>query len=101
MTRKQQRKMNGGGLFDFLGFKKEEDINPDERTKRLKELETKPPSELAQMVLNLEKKNKELKNTAVPVPPTQNPLVPPPPVPPPSTTGGRRRRQRKTRKSRK
>jgi hypothetical protein len=91
MPRKQQKNMNGGGFFDFLGFKTAQDISPDERAKHLKELEAKSSKE--QKITKLENPAVATAATAdeVPADADKKDEVRP-------ATGGRRQR-RKTRKS--
>lgn len=105
MPRKQDKNMNGGGWFtNLLGIKSAEEISPDERTKHLKELESKSAKDLASMVVGLEDKVKELEGK---ISALENPVAPPAAAPAAPAaaaaepvSGGRRQR-RKTRKSNK
>lgn len=109
---RKQKNMNGGegGWFrDLFGVKTADQISqPDERVKRLKELEAKSSKDLASMVVDLEAQVKKLEDkikslenpaaaataaTDTEVPVKENEVRPPVPL-----TGGRRQR-RKTRKS--
>lgn len=72
MARKQQKKQNGGGFFNFLGLTSGS-VTVDESKKRLQELESKSPKDLATMVVDLESKVakletkiKELENPKAP-----------------------------------
>lgn len=105
MPRKQQKNMNGGGLFEFLGLKTGDQIKQPDQDARIKELEAKSSKDLAPMVVSLETKVKELEqkitkleNPAAATAATtdENPAVKKDELRP--ATGGRRQR-RKTRKS--
>jgi len=105
MPRKQQKNMKGGaGFWEALGFKSKEDITPDERTKRIKELETQPAKDLAEKVVDLETEVKGLKST---IEELKNPKVPDtgivapgpvaagPPAPAPVAGGSKKRKTRR------